>query len=229
MLVPALGLVGGHEELHLHLLELAGAKDEVAGRDLVSKRLADLRDPEGRLAARELEHVLEVDEDPLRRLGAQVGDRGVVDDRADVGLKHEVELARLGEVAVRRLAGVLGRLAPAGGVGEQVGAEALPAGAAVDQRVREPLEVARRLPGARMLEDRRVQRDDVVAVADHRPPPLALDVVAQQHPVMAVVVGRAEPAVDLRGRKDEATPLAERHDLVHGHRVGPILCCRFHA
>ena len=43
-----------HEELHLHLLELARAEDEVARRDLVAKRLADLGDAERRLLAREL-------------------------------------------------------------------------------------------------------------------------------------------------------------------------------
>jgi len=215
VLMPLLGLVGQHEELHLHLLELTGAKDEVSGRDLVPKRLADLGDAEGRLAARELKHVLEVDEDPLSGLRSQVGDGGVVDDRADMGLEHEVELARLGEVAVGGLAGMLGGLFAALGLIELVGSKALLAGAAVDQRVREPLQVPGRLPGARVLEDRRVQRHDVVAVLDHRPPPLALDVVAQQHAVVAVVVGRAQPTVDLRGRKDEAATLAERHDLVH--------------
>ena len=45
------------EELHLHLLELARPEDEVARRDLVAERLADLRDAErnllpGRSAAR---------------------------------------------------------------------------------------------------------------------------------------------------------------------------------
>jgi len=37
-----------NEELHLHLLELACPKDEVAGRDLVSKAPAELRDAERR-------------------------------------------------------------------------------------------------------------------------------------------------------------------------------------
>ena len=37
------------EELQLHLLELAGAEGEVAGRDLVAEALADLRDAEGDL------------------------------------------------------------------------------------------------------------------------------------------------------------------------------------
>ena len=39
-----------HEELHLHLLELAHAKDEVRRDDLVAKRFADLRDAEGQAA-----------------------------------------------------------------------------------------------------------------------------------------------------------------------------------
>ncbi len=58
-----------HEVLHLHLLELERAEDEVARRDLVAERLADLRDPERWLAARDLGDVLEVDEDALRGLG----------------------------------------------------------------------------------------------------------------------------------------------------------------
>ena len=49
-LYHSLGLVGRDEELHLHLLELAGAEDEVARGDLVAERLADLGDPERRLA-----------------------------------------------------------------------------------------------------------------------------------------------------------------------------------
>src|SRR4029079_3008080 len=72
VLVPLLRLVGRHEELHLHLLELERAEDEVAGGDLVTERLADLRDAERRLATRELEHVLEVEEDALGRLRTQV-------------------------------------------------------------------------------------------------------------------------------------------------------------
>src|SRR5690606_24527312 len=40
------------EELRLLLLELASAEDEVAGRDLVAERLADLGDAEGDLLAR---------------------------------------------------------------------------------------------------------------------------------------------------------------------------------
>ena len=64
--VPLRRLGGMDEELHLHLLELAHAEKEVAGRDLVAEALADLRDPERRLHAHRRDDVLEVDEDALR-------------------------------------------------------------------------------------------------------------------------------------------------------------------
>src|SRR3954447_18809341 len=107
--VPLLRLAGGHEELHLHLLELERAEDEVARGDLVAERLADLRDAEGRFPARDLGHVLEVDEDALRGLRAQKdGDAGLF-ERSDACLEHQVEVTRLRQVAVRRLPGPLAR------------------------------------------------------------------------------------------------------------------------
>lgn len=63
------------EELHLHLLELTRAEREVARRNLVAERLADLRDAKRHLLARGLLHVQEVHEDALRRFRAQVHDR----------------------------------------------------------------------------------------------------------------------------------------------------------
>jgi hypothetical protein len=72
-----------------------------------------------------------------------------------------------------------------------------------------------------MLQDRRVDRHDVIALLQHRPPPFGLDVVLQQNPVVAEVVRRADAAVDLRGREHEAAPLAQRHDLVHRRHVRP--------
>ena len=101
-----------------------------------------------------------------------------------------------------------------------IGAEALLAELAVDERVGEPADVAGCLPDLRVEDDRRVERDDVVALLHHRRQPALLDVVLQEHAVVAVVVGRAEPAVDLRRREHEAAPLAERDDLVHGDGVG---------
>jgi hypothetical protein len=49
------------EILHLHLLELAHAEDEIARADLVPERLPDLGDPERDLLLRALLDVLEVD------------------------------------------------------------------------------------------------------------------------------------------------------------------------
>ncbi len=57
--------------------------------------------PNGTLHAPGVEHVLEVEEDALRRLRPQVGDVVVAAGGADVGLEHQVELARLGERAGR--------------------------------------------------------------------------------------------------------------------------------
>src|SRR4029078_8994806 len=92
-----LRLGGGHEGLHFHLSDLERPEDEVAGRDLVSERLADLRDAERRLATRDLVEFLEVDEDALRRLRAEVGVLSRLLERADPRGEHEVELARVGE------------------------------------------------------------------------------------------------------------------------------------
>ncbi len=123
VLVPALRLVRRHEVLHLHLLELAHAEEEVARRDLVAERLAGLRDPERRLPPRELHHVLEVDEDALRGLGAEERGRASVFHGADLRLEHQIELPRLGQVALGVLARPLARPLAALRVLEPVGAK----------------------------------------------------------------------------------------------------------
>ena len=218
--VPLVGLRRRHEVLHLHLLELAHAEEEVPGRDLVAERLADLRDSERRPPPRQLEDVLEVDEDALCRLRSQERTGALLGHGADRGLEHEVELARLGQIALGVLSGPLRRLPAALRVLELVGAEAQLAGAAVDERVREALDVARSLPDPRMEDHRGVDQHDVVALLHHRLEPTGADVVLDEHAVVAVVEGRAEPAVDLGRREHEAAPTAERDDLVHGHFVG---------
>ena len=53
---------GLDEELHLHLLELAHAEDELPGHDLVAESLADLRDAERNLHAAGLLDIEVVDE-----------------------------------------------------------------------------------------------------------------------------------------------------------------------
>ena len=212
--MPLVGLGRRDEELHLHLLELADAEEEVAGRDLVAEALSDLRDPERRLDAQRRRHVLEVHEDPLCRLRPQVGHAGVVAHRTDMRLEHQVEVPRLGQVALRVLAGTLRGALAAVARGEVVGTEPQLAGAAVDHRVGEACDVARCDPDLRVHDHRGVERDHVVALLDHRALPLALDVLVQQDPVVAEVEGRAETAVDVRGREHERAPSAQRRDLL---------------
>src|SRR5207237_8023227 len=93
------------------------------------------------------------------------------------------------------------------------------AGAAVDERVGEAGDVAGRLPDAWVEDDRRVEGDDVVALLHHRAEPGRADVVLRQDAVVAVVVRRADAAVDLRGREDEAAAAAEGDDRVHRQRL----------
>src|SRR6185436_16266122 len=82
----------------LHLFELAGSKDKVAGRYLVSKSLADLRDSKGQLSVRAVEDVFEIDEDSLRSLRPQVSKPGLIFNRANCSPEHQVELTRLGKI-----------------------------------------------------------------------------------------------------------------------------------
>src|SRR5437762_7400976 len=63
---------GLDEELHLHLLELARAKYEIARSDLVAESLADLRDAERNLLPRRLLDVEKIHVDALRRLRPQI-------------------------------------------------------------------------------------------------------------------------------------------------------------
>src|SRR4051812_16243446 len=220
VLMPVGGLGRRDEELHLHLLELERPEDEIARRDLVAEGLADLRDSERRLLAAEAEDVLEVDEDALRGLGPEVRPVRFVLHRADEGLEHQVEPARLGELAAADgtpdLA--LGVLVAELLLTEVVLAKApLALPEALHERVGEAGEMPGGLPDPGVLDDRGVERDDVIPFLEHRAPPLALHVVLQQDAVVAVVVGVPESAVDLRGGEDESAPLAEGDDLVEGH------------
>ena len=110
---------------------------------------------------------------------------------------------------------MLGGLLRTLGIAQLVGAEAGLAGLAIDQRIGEARDVARRLPDLGMHEDRRIESFDVVAGAHHGVPPAILDVALELDAQRAVVPDRAEAAVDLGGLEDEAAPLAERDQFVH--------------
>ena len=89
-------VVGRNEVFDFHLFELAAAEYEIARRDFIAERLADLRDAEGDFDAARVADIFEVGEYSLRGLGAQVGDGCFVAQRADVCLEHQVEIARGG-------------------------------------------------------------------------------------------------------------------------------------
>ena len=238
VLVQLFVLAGLDEVLHLHLLELAGAEDEVAGGDLVAEALAQLGDAERRLLAAAGHHVGEVEEDALGGLGPQVVQTGLVLDHAEVGLEHHVEVAGFGPRAAGAAVGagepvevdrvgicdaLLGRVV----LLHVVGAIALVAGLALGQGVREGAQVAAGLPGLRGQDDAGVEADDVVARGDHRAPPLALDVLLELDTERAVVPGRPRAAVDLTTGIDETSALAEVDDIVEcgcgwlGHDCAP--------
>lgn len=89
--------VRGDEVFDLHLLEFAGAEDEVARGDLVAEGLTDLGDAERNLYAAGVDDVFVVGEDALGSFWAKVGGGGVVRKGADLGFKHEVEVAGSGQ------------------------------------------------------------------------------------------------------------------------------------
>ena len=95
LLVPFLLGTGLNEELHLHLLKLPHAEDELAGNDLVPESLTDLRDTEGKLLARAFLYVEEVNENTLGRFRAQVQFAFLASDVAELGGEHKVELAHV--------------------------------------------------------------------------------------------------------------------------------------
>jgi hypothetical protein len=185
--------------------------------------------PNGRLAARGLHDVEEVDEDALRRLGPQVVQPLLVLHRAQIGLEQPAELTRLGE-------GALGAAARAVDVGEAlgrqpavlrfvglfevVGAVALVTRLALGQRIGERVDVPGRDPHVARQDDRGVDAYDVLAPLHHRLPPLAADVLLELDTERPVVPRRPRATVDLAGLVDESTALAEADqgvDDVGGH------------
>ena len=195
-----------HEELELHLLELAKPEDRVAGRDLVTEGLPDLRDAKRRAHPRRVQDVGEVDEDALGRFRTQVDLRARILGRAHEGLEHQVELPGLGE-----LSPILLVTRPA----HLVGPKTLVTFLAFDQRVGEVLDVTGGHPDLGVHDDAGVDANDVVAQLDDAAPPGALDVVAQRDAQRPEVVDPLDAAVDLARLIDEAAALRQGHELLH--------------
>src|SRR5215831_2013108 len=86
------------EVFNLHLLEFPRPEYKIPRRDLIAKRLADLSYSKRQFLVRRIQHVLEIYEYSLGCLGPQVSQAGLVLDRPNGSPKHQVELARFGQV-----------------------------------------------------------------------------------------------------------------------------------
>ena len=213
-----------HEEFHFHLLELAGAEDEVARSDLVTEGLAHVGDAERRLGTRRSHHVLEVHENALCGFRTQVVQRVLVFDRSEVGAQHHVEVARFGPVATgaairahnvfqavfRQLVAMLFGI----GFLKLVGAVALVAVEAFDQRIVEHGHVTGSHPHGRRKNNGRVNAHHVATGDDHGTPPFALDIVFQRNAERTVIPRGTGSTIDFTGGKNKATTLGEGYDFI---------------
>ena len=151
---------------------------------------------------------MEIQEDRLAGLGAEICDVLFVEDGADIGLHHQVEFTRRGEV-LRAAVRACGR------IGHLVHAETRLALLAVAHDVAETVDVSGGFPDFRVADDGGVQADHVVAFFDHVEPPLAFHRALQGDPVGAVVPEAVEAAVNFRTLKNETAPFAQADDLFH--------------
>ena len=213
-----------HEVLDFHLLELAGTEDEVTGGDLVTERLTDLADTERRALAGRGDHVVEVHENTLSGLGAQVVQTLLIIHRAQVGLHQTGEVLRLGPLttgtAIRayNLAHTLSSAALLclKVLQQVILAQALVARQALNQRVGEGCHVTGSLPHRTGQNNRGVQADHVRTGADETLPPLLADVFLQLHTERTVIPRRSGTAVDFTGLENKAAALCERNNVIEG-------------
>ena len=218
-------LVGArlNEELHLHLLELAGPEDEVAGSDLVAEALAGLTDAEGRLLASGVHHVEVVDEDALCRFWPEVVQGAGFLDRSHGRAQHSVEVTWLGEFTPRAAVGAHdvrkpirwgGAVLLLVGIDELIGPPALVALLALGQGVDERRHVTGGLPHLWGKDDGGVESYDIIATAYDGLPPLPADVFLEFDAERTVVPGRSGAPVDLRRGEDESPSLAQVDDSI---------------
>ena len=208
---PLVSLARMAEELHLGLFEFTRAEGKVARRNFVAEGLAYLGNPKRDLLPGRLAHTLEARKERLAGFRPQVGRLGGVRRSADLGLQHQVEVPGFGQVVLR--AALSRRTLPC--VVKLIGAKAFLARPAIHHRVAEVIDVARRFPGSRMRDDRRVDTDDVRALSNHALPPQRFQVVLEFDTKRAVVPKTVNPAVNLTRRKDKPSGCAKRNQLVH--------------
>lgn len=190
------------KELHLHLLEFTSSKCEVARGYFITERFPLLRDSEWDTYSAAVDHVVEIDKHCLRGLRAKVDDVVIAFNWPDMRPKHEVEVARRAEDAI-----AIGAIVSV----QQVGTIPTMALIAFRQRVGKAVDVTTRHPYVWVHQDRCVNANDVLAVSNHRFPPLILDVALQFNADRTVVVKASDSAVYLAALEDESPPFAKAH------------------
>ena len=105
---------------------------------------------------------------------------------------------------------------------EHVCAIALLGIAVVDEGVVEGGDVPGCHPGAGVHEDGRVYSDNILVQANHRLPPVILDIVLEFHAKLAVIINRSETVVDLAGRENKAVLFA-----VGNQNLEKFVLCHF--
>ena len=149
---PLLLLTLMNEELHLHLFKLARPEGEVPWCHLVTESLATLRDSKRHLHTGRHLHIAKVDEDRLRGLRSQIGNRLGVFRRPDISFEHEAKLARRVEPTIA-IGAFRGHLVYAQFMPQVVDAVTSLALTAVDHHVVEVANVTRRFPHFRLHYD----------------------------------------------------------------------------
>ena len=167
----------------------------------------------------------------MRRLRSEIGLGRWIKERADGRLEHQIELTRVGQIAVGVFSRPFARLARTLAVLDLVGAEAPLTRSTVDEQIIEEVEVPARLPDLRVHDDRRIEADHIegcwcvqrrcgfIVAGDHVPPPGLLDVSLQLDTEGTVVPETADSAVDLARLENETPSFAEGDDSFHGRVV----------
>ena len=188
VLVPFLVLTRFDEELHFHLLELAGSENKVPRGDFVAEAFPDLSHTEGGLHPCSRDDVVEIDEDPLSGLRSQIVQTRFVIDGPQKGLQKPTkflgfrELTLRAAVRTRDIAQTVfwgATLLLLKFFEEMVSTVALVATQALHQRVREHFDVSGGLPDGFGEDHRGIQTHHVGSRLNHPSPPLALDVLFQ--------------------------------------------------
>ena len=205
--MPLVVGAGFAEELHLHLLELPRPKREVTRRYLVAERLTLLRYAERNTHTAGFHNIVEVHEHRLCSLRTQIHNVVAVVNRTDMRPEHQVEQSRLAQITSVFTFGTTVSL-------QQVCTEPLLAPVALHQRVGEAVHMPARNPDVWVHQNRRVNANDVIAIAHERLPPLILNVALQLNASRTVIVQAAQAAVYLAALEDEPPTLAETDDRV---------------